>query len=127
MRVVTYRHSRRRWLRGWSGLALLLLLTACATNPGLRGPAWYAQAGFAGQQAVDVDFEAPTPRRAEELRQSGVQLPRVSQEVADPRAHRDFVDARVTAVGFGITAGGYLLYCDGLPLPVLVPESQVDV
>jgi hypothetical protein len=127
MRVVTYRHSRRRWLRGWSGLALLLLLTACAANPGLRGPAWYAQAGFAGQQAVDVDFEAPTPRRAEELRQSGVQLPRVSQEVADPRAHRDFVEGRVTAVGFGITAGGYLLYCDGLPLPVLVPESQVDL
>jgi hypothetical protein len=30
-------------------------------------------------------------------------------------------------VGFGITAGGYLLYCEGLPLPVLVPESHVDL
>jgi hypothetical protein len=30
-------------------------------------------------------------------------------------------------VGFGITAGGYVLYCDGLPLPVLVPESLVDL
>ncbi|WP_224244435.1 hypothetical protein [Hyalangium gracile] len=30
-------------------------------------------------------------------------------------------------MGFGITAGGYLLYCEGLPLPVLVPESQVDL
>jgi hypothetical protein len=33
----------------------------------------------------------------------------------------------VTAVGFGITAGGYLLYCEGLALPVLVPESHVDL
>jgi hypothetical protein len=30
-------------------------------------------------------------------------------------------------VGFGLTEGGYLLYCEGLPLPVLVPESQVDL
>jgi len=30
-------------------------------------------------------------------------------------------------VGFGLTAGGYLLYCEGLPLPVLVPESHVDL
>jgi hypothetical protein len=31
------------------------------------------------------------------------------------------------AVGFGLTAGGYLLYCEGLPLPVLVPEAMVDL
>jgi hypothetical protein len=30
-------------------------------------------------------------------------------------------------VGFGLTAGGYLLYCEGLPLPVLVPEALVDL
>ncbi|OJT25559.1 hypothetical protein BO221_06715 [Archangium sp. Cb G35] len=33
----------------------------------------------------------------------------------------------MTAVGFGLTEGGYLLYCEGLALPVLVPESQVDL
>ncbi|REG29767.1 hypothetical protein ATI61_107463 [Archangium gephyra] len=33
----------------------------------------------------------------------------------------------MTAVGFGITEGGYLLYCEGVPLPVLVPESHVDL
>ncbi|HZI08316.1 MAG TPA: hypothetical protein VEZ71_30125, partial [Archangium sp.] len=59
--------------------------------------------------------------------QRGVQLPQVSEEMAEPRAHRDFVERRVTAVGFGISAGGYLLYCEGLPLPVLVPESHVDL
>lgn len=129
------------WVRpllGLSGLALLLLLTACAAGPSLGGARWYEQGGLltdrdfpgtarAGQQVVDIDFEAPTPHRSEELRQSGVQLPRVSAGTADPRAHRDFIDGRVTAVGFGLTAGGYLLYCEGLPLPVLVPESQVDL
>lgn len=121
-----------------SGLALLLFLTGCAATPISRGPRWYAQNSAttawhrpdttgSGQQAVDVDFEAPTPQRAEELRRSRVELPRVSQELADPRAHGDFVDLRVTAVGFGLTAGGYILFCEGLPLPVLVPESHVDL
>jgi hypothetical protein len=105
--------------------------------PSSGGPRWYGQTrpvtaqdfpggSRAGQQAVEVDFEILTPQRAEELRQRGVQAPRVSHS-GDPRAHRDFIDARVTAVGFGITAGGYVLYCEGLPLPVLVPESHVDL
>jgi len=81
----------------------------------------------AGAQVVEVDFEAPTPQREEELRRSGVQLPRASERTADPRSHRDFVERRVTAVGFGITESGYLLYCEGIPLPVLVPESHVDL
>lgn len=131
-------YSRVRSLLGWSRLALLLFLTGCAVGPSLGAGEWYGRNGLltardfpetasAGQQAVDVDFELPTPQRAEELRQSGVQLPGVSAGTADPRAHRDFVDRRVTAVGFGLTEGGYLLYCEGLPLPVLVPESQVDL
>ncbi|HSP78030.1 MAG TPA: hypothetical protein VLQ93_05850 [Myxococcaceae bacterium] len=33
----------------------------------------------------------------------------------------------MTAVGFGPTTGGYLLYCEGLSLPVLLPESHVDL
>ncbi len=117
---------------------LLLLLTGCAATPSLGEPGWYRQTrpiaardfpetARAGRQAVEVDFERPTPQRAEALRQHGVQLPQVSEEMAEPRAHRDFVERRVTAVGFGISAGGYLLYCEGLPLPVLVPESHVDL
>jgi hypothetical protein len=103
-------------------LALLVLLAGCATQPASRGPRWHLQGG-----PVDVDFEEPAPQQAEQLRQRGIQLPRGSQGLTDLRAHRDFVDLRVTAVGFGITAGGYLLYCEGLELPVLVPESQVDL
>ncbi len=122
----------------FGGVALLLLLAGCASQRSLGGSQRYRQdrsataQGFSdaarpGQDIVDVDFEASTPQQAEDLRRRGVEMPRVSQATADPRTHRDFVDLRVTAVGFGITAGGYLLYCDGLPLPVLVPESQVDL
>ncbi len=104
----------------------MLLLTSCAAQPSLRRPQWYGQAGV-GQQPIEVDFETPTPQQAVGFRQRGIQLPRSSQGLADPRAHRDFIDLRVTAVGFGITEGGWVLFCEGLPLPVLVPEAQVDL
>ncbi len=121
-----------------SRLALLLIFAGCAAQPVSRVPRWYGQNSptyaqdfpsttSAWTHTVEIDLEAPSPQQAEELRRSGVQLPQVSQRTADPRAHRDFVDLRVTAVGFGLTAGGYLLYCEGLPLPVLVPESHVDL
>jgi hypothetical protein len=61
------------------------------------------------------------------LSQRGVQLPRSAHGLADPRAHRDFIDSRVEAVGYGINEGGWVLFCKGLPLPVLVPEQQVDL
>lgn len=124
-----------RGLQGLWGLALLMWLAGCAAHPSLAGPEWYGQhapatprnwAASAGQDAVDVDFEVPTPQRAEALRQRGVSLPRLAPGAADPRTHRDFIDRRVTAVGFGLSAGGYLLYCEGLALPVLVPEAHVQ-
>ncbi len=112
---------------GWLAV-LLVLITGCAAKPSLRGPQWYGQSGpVTAQQPIDVDFEVASPRRAEELRQRGLHLPRATQGLGDPQEHRDFIDPRVTAVGFGLTAGGYLLYCEGLPLPVLVPESHVDL
>src|SRR4051794_17451409 len=80
-------------------LALLLLLTSCAAQPSLRRPQWYAQAN-SGLQPMEVDFETSTPQQAEEFRQRGIQLPRSTEGLGDPRAHRDFVDLRVTAVGF---------------------------
>ncbi|XXF78224.1 hypothetical protein P2318_00260 [Myxococcaceae bacterium GXIMD 01537] len=118
MRLASHRASMARRLHGLTGLALLLLLTGCASQP-----TWVR----AGQDLVDVDFELPPLQQVEHLRQRGVFLPRASAGTADPRTHRDFVDLRVTAVGFGLTAGGYLLYCEGLPLPVLVPGAQVDL
>ncbi len=130
-----------RHTAGWhrvSRLALLLFLTGCAARLPVSGPGWYGQssplsaqalpgAASDGPRTVDVDFEAPTPQQAEELRRGGIQLPQVSPGLVDPRTHRDFIERRVTAVGFGLTSGGYLLYCEGLPLPVLVPESHVDL
>ena len=121
MRLVTYRRFR---VPGLLGLALLLL-AGCASRPSLLERQRYEQ--HAGQDVVDVDFEAPPPQQVEALRQRGITLPRGSLGLADPRAHRDFVEWRVTAVGFGLSAGGYLLYCEGLALPVLVPEAHVDL
>jgi hypothetical protein len=69
----------------------------------------------------------PTPERSEELRQQGVDLPDVSAESADPRGHSDFIDRRLEAVGFGIYLGGYHLYCEGLALPVFLPNDWVDL
>jgi hypothetical protein len=119
----------RHRLPGSAGLravTLLLLLTSCAARPPLERARWYGHAS-AGQQPIEVDFETPTLRQVEELSQRGIQLPRSTQGLADPRAHRDFVDSRVTAVGYGITEGGWILFCEGLPLPVLVPEAHVDL
>jgi len=112
-----------------ASLALLLTcsmvaLVGCAGPPRRAGPQWYGQRG---PDAVDVDFEVPALQQAEALRQRGVTLPSFSPNSADPRTHRDFIDRRVTAVGFGLSAGGYLLYCEGLALPVLVPETQVQL
>jgi hypothetical protein len=117
MALVACHPPRAQWSHGLSGLALLLFLTGCAAQPPLRPSA--------GQRAIRVNLEVSTPQRSEELRLSGVQLPQVAQGTADPRAHPDFIDHRMTAVAFGVTVGGYLLYCEGLPLPVFVPESHV--
>jgi hypothetical protein len=111
---------------GLRALTFLVFLTSCAAQPSHQRARWYGQAS-GGQQLIEVDFETPSPRQAQELSQRGVQLPRSAQGLADPRAHRDFIDSRVEAVGYGISEGGWVLFCEGLPLPVLVPEQQVDL
>lgn len=117
---------RRTGSPGLRALTFLLLLTSCAAQPSLKRGQWYGQAS-GGQQPIEVDFEMPSAWQARELSQRGVQLPRSAQGLADPRAHRDFIDSRVEAVGYGISEGGWVLFCEGLPLPVLVPEQQVDL
>jgi hypothetical protein len=119
------RASTSRVLRAHA-LTLLLFLTSCAAQPSLGRAQWYGQAS-GGQQHFEVDFETPSPRQAQELSQRGVQLPRSAQGLADPRARQDFIDVCVEAVGYGISEGGWVLFCKGLPLPVLVPEQQVDL
>lgn len=126
MALMIYCQPRQAGSSGLRALTLLLFLTACGAQPSLRRAQWYGQAS-AGQQLIEVDFEAPAPQQAEELRQRGIQLPQSAQRLADPRTHRDFIDQRVTAVGYGISEGGWVLFCEGLPLPVLVPEAHVDL
>lgn len=78
------------------------------------------------QDPIFVDIETPTPKKAEELRQQGIDLPKASAQAADPRNHSDFIDRRINAVGFGIYLGGYHLYVDGLDLPVFLPNGYVS-
>lgn len=75
---------------------------------------------------VDVELRQVTPEEAERLRRLGIQLPTASEASADPRTSTDFIDNRLTAVGFGIYLGGYHLYCTKMSLPVFLPEDDVD-
>lgn len=82
---------------------------------------------MAGEHFVNVDIEVVTPQRKEELRRLGVALPTGSGTLGDPRQHSDFIDNRLTAVGYGIYVGGYHLYVTGVALPVLLPNVLVDL
>jgi hypothetical protein len=75
---------------------------------------------------VEFELEVPTPREREEYRRRGIDLPRASAQGADPRRRNDYVDRRLTAVGFGIYIRGYVLYLEGVEQPVFVPESHFD-
>lgn len=76
---------------------------------------------------VTFDLEVLTPEAREQLRAQGIELSQVSAQAADPRRHSDYVDTRLEAVGYGITLGGFLVYCRGLEYPVLVPETYLDL
>lgn len=77
--------------------------------------------------STDVELEVPTPKESERLRQLGVHLPKVSAPSADPRSNNDYVDRRLTAVGWGIYVFGAYLYVDGLPLPAFIPNTYIDL
>jgi hypothetical protein len=51
---------------------------------------------------VDIDFQAVTPEEAERLRRLGVRLPTASAASVDPSKAADYIDNRLTAVGFDI-------------------------
>jgi hypothetical protein len=76
---------------------------------------------------VYPEIEAVTPEQAARLRAEGVNLPQVSDAAADPRTHSDFIDHRLLGVGFGIYLGGYHLYVTEVGLPLLLPNSLVDL
>jgi hypothetical protein len=82
--------------------------------------------GTGGGDLVGVDLEVPPPAERERLRALGIELPGVSPAGADPRRNSDYVDRRMTAVGYGVFLGGFVIYCDGLDLPVFVPDWQFD-
>lgn len=84
-----------------------------------------APPGVVQRDGPSFDLEQATPEQQAELERRGIHLPGASAAGSDPRRHGDYIDNRVTAVGYGIFLGGYLVYCDGLPVPVFVPEEEV--
>ncbi len=76
---------------------------------------------------MTVDLEQVNPQDQADLARRGIQLPAASVAATDPRLHSDYIDRRMNAVGYGIYLGGYLIYCEGLPVPIMVPEQQVDL
>jgi hypothetical protein len=81
------------------------------------------------RQTAETEFEVevPSPQELERLRKRGIDLPKVVEtHTGDPRMHGDYIDRRLTAIGFGIYLGGYVLYCSGLDTPVFLPHEYVD-
>jgi hypothetical protein len=77
-------------------------------------------------EPVDIDLQAVTPEEAERLRRLGVRLPSVSETSVDPSKAADYVENRLTAVGFSIYLGGYHLYCTNMNLPIMLPDDDID-
>ena len=50
----------------------------------------------------------------------------INLSVYSPMNDPDYVERRLQAVGFSIYLGGCHLYCDGLSIPVLLPDSHID-
>ncbi|MFD5633416.1 DUF4157 domain-containing protein [Streptomyces sp. NPDC127077] len=80
--------------------------------------------GVIQRDTIEVELEQVAPAEQEKLRRQGIQLPGTSAAAVDPRRRNDYIDNRMTAVGFSIYLGGYLVYCDGLPLPLFLPDSH---
>jgi hypothetical protein len=45
---------------------------------------------------------------------------------SDPKTHKRYVDRVFSAVAYGILPDGYYVYCEGMELPIMVPENIVD-
>jgi hypothetical protein len=67
----------------------------------------------------------PTAQGATEI---DLELDPVSGEYVqtDPRTNSRYIERVFTAVAYGIIPDGYYVYCEGMDLPILMPESMVD-
>ncbi|MFJ5548707.1 hypothetical protein [Streptomyces sp. NPDC093225] len=116
------------------GLARLLALQRLVGNQATaqlltqaREQPVQALPGVLQRDESSFELEQVTPTEQAVLERRGIRLPVASAAASDPRRHGDYIDNRVTAVGYGIYLGGYLVYCEGLPLPLFVSESDVNL
>ncbi|MGP8102130.1 MAG: DUF4157 domain-containing protein [Candidatus Cybelea sp.] len=85
-----------------------------------------ARIGAAAPVLFRQEIGAPELEEVPADQSTGVNLPTASKQGTDPRNTGDYIDKKVTAVGYGIYVGGFLVFCEGMPHPFLVPESEVD-
>jgi hypothetical protein len=50
----------------------------------------------------------------------------INVQSTDPSKQDDYIDRRLTAIGYSIYLGGCHVYCDGLKLPVFLPDSDIN-
>jgi hypothetical protein len=61
------------------------------------------------------EFEADDPAKPGQI----------NIRISSPREDTRYIDRIVTAVEFGIYLHGYYVYCNGIDVPVFVPEEMV--
>jgi hypothetical protein len=66
--------------------------------------------------SLEFEFEPDDPSRPGDL----------NLRVYTPMNEPDYVERRLRAVGYSIYLGGCHLYCDGLSIPVMLPDSHID-
>jgi hypothetical protein len=50
----------------------------------------------------------------------------INMRVSSPKDDARYIDRIVTAVGYSIYIGGYHVFCEGINVPVFVPDNMVD-
>jgi hypothetical protein len=70
--------------------------------------------GLAAKDLLEFDLDPDSPPG------------QIRFHVSDPKENARYIDKVVTAVGYSIYLGGYHVYCQGLDLPILVPDNMVD-
>jgi hypothetical protein len=70
-----------------------------------------------GSGPLEFGFESADPKSQN----------KTNFRVYTPKDDPDYIDARVTYVGYNIYQFGFLVFCSGMSTPIHVPESMVDL
>jgi hypothetical protein len=95
-------------IRGTANSVLDYFQLAIKSPPSVKLPS--------ASSAMDFEFEPDDPKRPGQI----------NLRVYTPLNEPDYIENRLTAVGYGIYLFGCHLYCTGLSMPVFLPDSHID-